>query len=950
MFIKNNLMNYVEGVEKKFNDTVIVYMSSNIAVYGTYIAPRNSTYFDDQFDILDTHTVNSKEDGRKWIICGDLNSRMGCLKELNGFAYTDNIDTEINQHGRQLLNICRENRLVPLNMLKHGRTQFPSDFTFKKGNVKSQNDWILVSKNTIKNVSNFCLVGELADISDHTPVAAELSFDSSGSWSQLNDSIDAMVNERNNHSRVKKFKMENLDLRVFTNVMDTYINELTDTFIGKDDINGEELAGVLEESLQKSAKIATTKNQQIYQPEEDDNLKDSLSKDAKKEYAEWNNVLAERNPKRLWEKIDYNGKKKKNTISPENTCDEFAEFLEARCSLPYEHSSYDGIKSDIFDAEMDGMITAEETLYAAKGLNKKSMSRCGIPVGALLSVLNPILGLLVTMLNAVFTGTYPKTWAPFIVCLPKKGKLNIPFVRGINLKQLLAKLYDAILKNRLVKWLKIPIEQTAYQKFKGCYLHVFFVRCLVAICKKRKKPIFIGVTDFEAAFDLISRRNLFKKLVNLGIGMFLLKAIMEMYKVTDAYVLLDGEYSRRLSITAGVLQGSASSTLLFMAYTSDIIKIFKSFFPIEEIIHEYHILLHADDSLILATSMRSLVAKFKKLCEYCRENNIRLQLSKCSFLAINSNEKGNIELEDGTIKNAEESVYLGSTITDSGNVTNDIKAEIKSKEKTLNKFMAYVTQNKNAPLVVKEKILEACLVSILNNNCETWGDANLDGMEKKYRRAMKYMLGVKSSTCNEFPYIELGKPTLKSLVHRRQLKFFRDCTIHKDWPMQRFIIRLGIDARCSFVDHYVQLDLKYENLDDITKQSLTEIQDTVRRKAENQSKYKSYMLINPLLERPSVYNRFIPTYKLHYASQLRCISHELEIEIGRYSRTPREERLCSCGEVEDEEHFILYCHQYTHIRNKYFNENATYHERLDHWETPNFLNEMWATRRLCRQR
>ena len=215
---------------------------------------------------------------------------------------------------------------------------------------------------------------------------------------------------------------------------------------------------------------------------------------------------------------------------------------------------------------------------------------------------------------------------------------------------------------------------------------------------------------------------------------------------------------------------------------------------------------------------------------------------------------------------------------------------------------------------------------------------------------MKYMLGVKSSTCNEFPYIELGKPTLRSLVHRRQLKFFRDCTIHKDWPMQRFIIRLGIDARCSFVDHYVQLDLKYENLDDITKQSLAEIQDTVRRKAENQSKYKSYMLINPLLERPSVYNRFIPTYKLHYASQLRCISHELEIEIGRYSRTPREERLCSCGEVEDEEHFILHCHQYTHIRNKYFDENATYHERLDHWETPNFLNEMWATRRLCRQR
>ena len=152
------------------------------------------------------------------------------------------------------------------------------------------------------------------------------------------------------------------------------------------------------------------------------------------------------------------------------------------------------------------------------------------------------------------------------------------------MKVLLAKLNDGILKNRLTKWLKIPVEQTAYQKEKGCVLHVFFVRCLVAICSKLKITLFIGVTDFEAAFDYISRRNLFIKLANLGIGVCLLNALIEMYKVTDAYVFLDGEYSRRLSISAGVLQGSASSTLLFMAYTSDIIIIFRNHFLVEEII------------------------------------------------------------------------------------------------------------------------------------------------------------------------------------------------------------------------------------------------------------------------------------------------------------------------------------------------------------------------------
>jgi hypothetical protein len=40
-----------------------------------------------------------------------------------------------------------------------------------------------------------------------------------------------------------------------------------------------------------------------------------------------------------------------------------------------------------------------------------------------------------------------------------------------------------------------------------------------------------------------------------------------------------------------------------------------------------------------------------------------------------------------------------------------------------------------------------------------------------------------------------------------------------------------------------------------------------------------------------------------------CISdHSLEIEKGRYNKTPCEERLCKyCGVIEDEAHFILKC-------------------------------------------
>ena len=144
-------------------------------------------------------------------------------------------------------------------------------------------------------------------------------------------------------------------------------------------------------------------------------------------------------------------------------------------------------------------------------------------------------------------------------------------------------------------------------------MHVFYIRCLIAICNKMKTPLFIGITDFEAAFDLISRRNLFEKLVQLGISMIMLRSLVEMYLVNTSYVEVNGEYSRTFCMTAGVLQGSSTSTILFMAYTADLVHLFNNTFPAEDLIHMFHILLHADDCLILSQCRKRFEEKFKCL-------------------------------------------------------------------------------------------------------------------------------------------------------------------------------------------------------------------------------------------------------------------------------------------------------------------------------------------------
>ena len=67
-------------------------------------------------------------------------------------------------------------------------------------------------------------------------------------------------------------------------------------------------------------------------------------------------------------------------------------------------------------------------------------------------------------------------------------------------------------------------------------------------------------------------------------------------------------------------------------------------------------------------------------------------------------------------------------------------------------------------------------------------------------------------------------------------------------------------------------------------------------------------------------------------TKFRVSDHNLEIEVGRYKNTPRNERHCLiCKQLEDEYHFFLYCNRNNLLRNQLFDKILTFH--------PNFMSE-----------
>ena len=87
----------------------------------------------------------------------------------------------------------------------------------------------------------------------------------------------------------------------------------------------------------------------------------------------------------------------------------------------------------------------------------------------------------------------------------------------------------------------------------------------------------------------------------------------------------------------------------------------------------------------------------------------------------------------------------------------------------------------------------------------------------------------------------------------------------------------------------------------------------------NSSKRKVYLEINPSLESTTVYSKWnISEHKRIEYTRARLSSHNLKIETGRWSRTPREERLCPCKlGILTEEHVLLFCQSTKQVRDKY---------------------------------
>ena len=228
----------------------------------------------------------------------------------------------------------------------------------------------------------------------------------------------------------------------------------------------------------------------------------------------------------------------------------------------------------------------------------------------------------------------------------------------------------------------------------------------------------------------------------------------------------------------------------------------------------------------------------------------------------------------------------------------------------MNKFFAFLARNQDAPFHVKRAVWESALMNSLLYASETWIGAKCSKLESCFLRSAKALLGVRHQTCNDLVKVELDITSARAKLRATQKKFITSVSNHVDTPIKK-ALRIARESRSPMAAEITRLNSQT----DILGRERAQTRQWIR--TSSSSRMTQYLSTNPRLTPPCFYNCDLPEHKRIALTRIRLSSHHLKIETGRWSRIPRDQRLCSCGEVQTEEHVLCFCDRSSHLRQVY---------------------------------
>lgn len=231
---------------------------------------------------------------------------------------------------------------------------------------------------------------------------------------------------------------------------------------------------------------------------------------------------------------------------------------------------------DFVDNEgLVGVFTMDELDLAFSELNYDSATGPdGISARLLRAIFNDTdtRGVLLSLMNRCFlTGCLPTQWQESEITVLFKGKGSVADAnnyRGINVLNGCFKLYERLIYRRVLSWADewehVGPNQFGFRAGRATNDAIFSLQTLIDLSTKYLGvPLFALFIDFAKAFPSVSRVELLRRLVKLGMPKRLVCAVASMFSINSSVLKIGGMVTVSFLVNKGVREGGVLSPLLF---------------------------------------------------------------------------------------------------------------------------------------------------------------------------------------------------------------------------------------------------------------------------------------------------------------------------------------------------------------------------------------------------